>query len=320
VPRAFDDIFRSQRELNRLMAGPLRDIINRQTELSRLTEGVGQVINRQGELAGLGKGIHDVINRQNELGRLTEAVTLASGLQYDLLHRVIRQFETDLWRDRLGWFQGLPSTFRWQPRPTATPNLADWSVTDLRRAHAISTAEGIPFAWVLRSEIARKLLDAPDAEARRDILLARAADVVDDIRDTIEELPASPERTHLADALATYEDGHWRSAQAHAAVIADSTVCAVEGLGRKTAVLEAQRPIGKALVREIARLLVLGPSAVIFARFLVDRGDPVPSYFNRHASSHTLDHAQWNEANALIGLMYATSIATEFLTDPPLES
>jgi hypothetical protein len=49
-----------------------------------------------------------------------------------------------------------------------------------------------------------------------------------------------------------------------------------------------------------------------YSKYYCDRGDSVPSFFDRHASVHTVSKTQYTRANAVHGLMLVTSLTKYF--------
>lgn len=49
----------------------------------------------------------------------------------------------------------------------------------------------------------------------------------------------------------------------------------------------------------------------VLAQFVPTHGEPVPGYFNRHATVHTLDPVQYTATNALVGVMLIVTTMRE---------
>lgn len=50
------------------------------------------------------------------------------------------------------------------------------------------------------------------------------------------------------------------------------------------------------------------PVWAAYRQFWTSNGDPVPRTFARHASAHAVSSAQYNRANAVLGIMLVTSL------------
>ncbi|WP_157746499.1 hypothetical protein [Micromonospora inositola] len=188
----------------------------------------------------------------------------------------------------------------------------------IREVKELADDEGIPLCWVPRAEVIDVLRKAEPGR-RRNILLKHRAEVLDDCDQALNAVTA-PELSDYATAarkvVAALRDGHDEPAQAFAMNVVDSTLRGTlfasvpQNRFYKPMVtqIEASRDCVMADFRQSA---ALWPLLRVFDTFHPDKGDPVPSLANRHATAHTVARVQYTPVNALIATMLATSVVRE---------
>ena len=198
---------------------------------------------------------------------------------------------------------------RWVPT-----NLRD--VWRLDEVATVAVEEGIPLSWVPRSEVVVALLDATDPDARRQILVDRQDDILQDCLDALESINHewAVECTEAVKALGA---GFPSPAQSHASNIIDSIVLGLHGRhGRQHAQDQATGAFREMPLQLAAENLSLRPLFLAFARWFPDSGDPPPDHFARHATAHAVGHpGVFDPASALIAVMLATSLTVQYAPD-----
>lgn len=190
-------------------------------------------------------------------------------------------------------------------------------------AAALSDNEdGIPVAWVPRTEIVEALLlQDGNSDDRVDLLLDRTDDILDDCDAALSANPTAAAREVLH-AVAALRAGHVGPAQSHGSNLVDSIVLHVfsdaprrrVGNARADATRRAVEPLpaGAIAVTAVVERIVLGPLVQGLGRWWPDR--PVPARgFNRHVTSHAAHRdGVFSDFNALVVVMLATSLATHY--------
>ncbi|MFE4258203.1 hypothetical protein [Streptomyces sp. NPDC056883] len=183
--------------------------------------------------------------------------------------------------------------------------------------------EGIPLAWVPSAPVIHGLLAAPDARARLRVLEANTEEIVAACRKALSEVsqPGLQQQVALLeDCLAMVEADLPAGAQALAASVWDTVYRAV---WRADPLLktpgwfkykEVTRKLPKADLDDSTLLAfrhacVLAPIVKGLEEFR--DGHPIPSAFNRHATTHAAGASQYTTANALTVLMLAVSLVRE---------
>jgi hypothetical protein len=177
--------------------------------------------------------------------------------------------------------------------------------------------DGIPLAWVPRSDIVVALVHAEGIERRRAILADREADILQDCFTCLDEIDTPDLAEFVAnarEAARAFQDQHAKPAQALAAVVLDAVLrllfaapsFSYGGIRRQLAGVWDNAPL-----RYMRSALVLAAIPGALEQFWPDRGDPVPVRFNRHASAHTVHAGQFTRTNALVAIMTITSLLRE---------
>ena len=192
------------------------------------------------------------------------------------------------------------------------------SVRDMGDAWDIALAEGIPFSWVPRPEIATALIDADSPQERLRILSERQADVLEDCDKVL--APLSGERaTQCRSAVDALRRGSYGPAQSHASNIVDSIVLDLEvDHPRRVAVDLANRDISDFSFRIAAEMLTLRPLDRAFVEWWPQSGASVPDHFSRHATAHAVGRSGvFDPQYALIAVMLAASLVAQFERNLP---
>ncbi|MHB1535066.1 MAG: hypothetical protein ACYC1D_10790 [Acidimicrobiales bacterium] len=195
------------------------------------------------------------------------------------------------------WFQRLVSPF--------TPEVLDgvrrllesarppnWAEVDTEKAQAL-VAAGWPIVWVPRGSVVAALIAAPDDTARRKIIIEQADDIADDIADDVANAVGNLRSEELSflgslaeEAVHCARNEQLGAAQATATVVTDTIAGKVWRLKSHQLQELARRDLDDVPIRSLLRVLCCAVLARVFEQFWVERGDPEPDRYNRHASIH----------------------------------
>ena len=209
------------------------------------------------------------------------------------------------------------------------PNLH--GLEDVRDVLTLTHAEGLPLVWVPRQEILQLLIEAPDADSRREILLSHRDEILGDcvavlndvkplLNDCVSTL--SPMCLEWAkesgEAARSLRAGLVGPAQSHAANVTDSIVPHMSWfLGDKPkrghAIKRADEDVDDiASLTLLMNHLALRPLVCAYRRWRPGTGQPPPDQFARHVTAHGVGHPNvFNEYNALIAVMLAVSLTRQ---------
>jgi hypothetical protein len=175
---------------------------------------------------------------------------------------------------------------------------------------------GWSLAWVPRSVVITELLAAADDKTRSSVLLARKTEILEDLVACLGEVadPSLQESREIAiEAVECYREGKVRGAQALATNLFSTLIHAnleQESFAQARAAFTKDDPmhvnIGR--FRLVAILRTAGRAIDVY------RGkpnEPVPTVFNRHASTHKVGDTQYTPINALTSLLLVVSLLRE---------
>lgn len=166
--------------------------------------------------------------------------------------------------------------------------------------------EGIPFCLVPDADTVLALLEAPDAAARRAVLVERAGPIFatcNDILDLCAHPAVAGYGSFIRKAIRAHLDGHPEAGQALATNVLDRLVNEHPNKGQLVNKNEAHR-ILEALPHRDAYFWQPIPGAHAKA---YSTTDPVAG-FSRHATTHQVAEIQYSAANSVHAIMLATSI------------
>lgn len=171
--------------------------------------------------------------------------------------------------------------------------------------------------WAPGPQVIDELL-AADSSDRADLLLRRKMTVADDVAESAAQV-SHPILTHPArmiqQAALAFRDGHWEAAQALASTTLTAVLDALHdglSLRRRSARYQEQaKEWEEQSYLSLRQVLVRWFIGLALDGFDVRQGDSVPTRYNRHASVHTVDPAQYTEPNALSALLVANAYVHE---------
>jgi len=200
-----------------------------------------------------------------------------------------------------------------QPRPTYP---TDW------KSRALAENETLPLTWVPNTELTYLLAEAWTADERAELLIEHSSVIVADCHAVLADFD---NETHLVTGLRTaldaYEAGFHDPAQSYAASILDTALREALTAPKRWSYPNVKKLLhtGKdwrSVAMRSARLL---PTSValrgLLEDFWTERGDPIPTRPNRHASAHAVHPDQYNQVNAIKFLMLTTAMLAEMEYD-----
>jgi len=196
-------------------------------------------------------------------------------------------------------------------------NLRDLSVDDLEKVFRVNVEDGTSLAWAPRAAIVEEILQAPDIEARGDILVAHAADIAADVEESLARILV-PEhaqlRSMLQEAAGALRARLYSPAQAAACLAFDTIMnvhmlnfLAYSGKKNRDQTRSHFRPVDvddwdELSFAELELVLVGAGIATAFEHWHAGSG---PASFNRHGSVHHVDDGSYSPAHAVRALLIA---------------
>lgn len=175
----------------------------------------------------------------------------------------------------------------------------------------LATGQGIATVRAPRQKIIRALFDAPEDEALG-VLMENRTDVLDDIEQAIEQIPAGV----LADwpvlarkSLEAYRAGHEEASQALSAALLTTMIHEMEGryLAKARRTFEELEP-DQVAMRKFRLAVILRAVATTISE--TEGEEP---QFHRHASIHHASLDQYSSANALSALLLISNLVRELV-------
>ena len=249
---------------------------------------------------------------------------MARTIEEALNHSDIQRIQ-DLLADTANWLSSVVQA----ALDAIPPNLH--GLEDVRDVLTLTHDEGLPLIWVPCHEILQLLIEAPDADSRREILLSHCDEILEDcvtvlddikplLNDCVSTLPPmclewAKESGEAARALQT---GLVGPAQSHATNVTDSIVPYMSWFladkpTRGHTIKRANEDVTDvASLTLLMNHLALRPLARAYRRWRPGSGQPPPDQFARHVTAHGVGHPNvFNEYNALIAVMLAVSLTRQ---------
>ncbi|WP_410622293.1 hypothetical protein [Amycolatopsis sp. cmx-8-4] len=223
---------------------------------------------------------------------------------------------TERWREIFSSLVTL--SVEWFP-----PNL-DAALPSYEQLEVMLVDEGIPLAWVPRSDTVRSLSNAATAVERRRILGRRWRGIAGDCASVIAEVDHADlrdSRGFAMDCVRALQDGHSNAAQALAANLLDSLMQRHMTNARRVDLTRNElKKNGTRFDLDGHKLrvaLTFAPVWYAHAKYRPDQGDVIPRVFGRHPTVHGVSRTQYSRINSIIGLMLVTSVLKYFDVELP---
>jgi len=175
---------------------------------------------------------------------------------------------------------------------------------------------GWSLAWVPRPSVIDDLLAATDSAARGQALLAHEAEVLDDLDLCLAEITDADLAETLkaaTEAVGSYRDGRVLAAQALATCLFTTLIhvnLEHKTFGAARDAFTEHDPMHVNIGR--FRLVAIQRSAGrAIDKYMGEPGEPIPTTFNRHASTHRVGATQYTRLNSLTSLLLVVSLLRE---------
>ena len=191
----------------------------------------------------------------------------------------------------------------------------NWSeVEDWRRGTTFVEESGWGIVWLPRSEVVSALLDAAPDD-RESVLVAHGPTLIEDALECVKAIQ-HPELRFLGECVAeiaeSIRDERHRAAQALAASVLTELIQGILGHKRLAEVHTTYgQPWEEQSIQLLRFALITSTIPKALSNFYRDKGNPMPSAFNRHAVAHGASPVQFTELNALVGLLLVTALTRE---------
>ncbi|MBJ7902792.1 hypothetical protein IF655_05715 [Streptomyces sp. DSM 110735] len=305
-----------------------------QTDVREFTR---KVASNQQTLQKLREGVVKQIPDLSQFGKKTAALAATSALARRDMGEQIRRLaratvpftaaEQDFARNlgrvldahRQTWSRNLGNLVK-QALELIPANLRSLALEDLREVMRINEEDGTSLAWAPRVSIVEELIAAPDIDARSAVLVARIAEIANDV-DASLAVVTLPEhqilRSLVADSVSALRVGLYGPAQA-AATTALDTLLYVHVLDylqhdpergkadtRKHFQALDVEEWNDASVAEVELVLVGAGLLTAFRSWRRGRGRPS---FNRNGSIHQADDGAYSPAHAVRAVLMAQAL------------
>jgi hypothetical protein len=192
------------------------------------------------------------------------------------------------------------------------PNLVALEALKLQDVEKVVMADGIALYGVPRTSIAEALILADSAAKRRELLGRRWKAISADCRETLtncESEDVAPYVVFGLAALDTLDSGSDRAAQALVGALIDALVTAYFGADRYEHTPNRRTTTNAAYEEFTVReFIAMAPIWQAYQQYHVEKGDPIPRTFSRHATAHTVNPRQYSRRNAIQGLLLGCSL------------
>lgn len=181
---------------------------------------------------------------------------------------------------------------------------------DIDRVVTVIQDDGLPLVWVPPAHVVAAVLAAPGRQARVDVLLEHADELVPDCRRVLTEVNAERMARQLPlapRALDAFEAGQHEAALTLAVVVTDAVVATWIPGGfeavAKSVQFDPKRPV------HLLRLgAAVAPLKNFKQRYFAEKGDIRPDALNRQVTVHYADAEHFTRGNALVACLLMTSV------------
>jgi hypothetical protein len=249
-------------------------------------------------------------------GIRTGLAGLGQQISFDVPADVIEQFRR---------FDGQLIDFAKRAATLLDDSVADnWPDGEWSEVIECVEATGLALVWVPREQVVVELLREADDAGWNLVLLNHRDDIIDDCRSCLDAVDVNawddPEESRtVADQVGALRDacdalGARLSRPAQTTAGSVITTALQHIVGYK--VMKARRELERHSLHEMPVVLIRWAVTAYALRCALDtyqpeNGDPIPTRFNRHATAHSLGGVQFTDANAIAGVMLATSLMRE---------
>jgi hypothetical protein len=250
-----------------------------------------------------------------EVRRSIEALQGSLAPRVSEIARLINQANLERTRELLAVASEIGKANRELRERAFPPNWTDFSMDEIKACVEFMDETGYSLVWVPRGEIVRELLATP-VDRREQVLVESAAAIMEDLDGALAEIRHTELielRDHVADSVAAFRDGHPRAAQALATSVLTTAMHVHLGLKRfKDARDEFSKRDPMEVEVTLFKIAAIYKTANRAVETYMGKDDePIPTIFNRHASTHRVSRIQYTKANAIAALLLVTSLLRE---------
>lgn len=231
----------------------------------------------------------------------------------------LAQFVAPAWFDGLreivnAQISGVLSGLDWEQLRRRTLVPANWPTEfedHLPIIQQALNAEGLPLAWVPRREVFLKLVTAPTAEERLEILRDHRGEVLEDCAQIVENLEDDFMAAQIPlahDVVAACRAGHWRVAAVSAVVIVHAVVENLEWSTNPQGLMKNHGFAAPSTLEELIERATRAPFVSFYVEWHRKSGKPQPRGLARNVVSHRVTDAHLDEYNCLIAVMLMASL------------
>ncbi|WP_447949188.1 hypothetical protein [Microbacterium aurum] len=257
-------------------------------------------------------GIAEILRAQESLlAGLPDYSGILSGIRTDWFEALEPQIDfTATLQPILEMFRSLD----WDSitRPLRVPdNWPDDIHENLPELVDMVNRDGIPAAWVPRSEVLTLLLDASAGDERSEVLIRHRDEILDDCTEWLEDLAdpvLDPILSIAREVLGACRNGFWKVGAISAVQVVHSIVESLHWVSdrqrvAKHHILTMETPYARMLEQATRAPLVL-----FYDDWNPLSGKPRPAHLTRHVVSHRLGEDQVNERNCIVAVMLMASL------------
>lgn len=214
------------------------------------------------------------------------------------IQSLIGSLQTEQWRD-------------WLRRAHRPSNWTDEIEERIDDVIAVVNGEGVPVAWVPRTDILKALLDASSPDERSLILIDHRDEILEDCQTVLSRVDEGSDVPTLPIAhkvLAGCQEGHWEIAAISAVAVVHGIVEALRWAfdQQKVAAHHSLRATDSTdrLMEQATR----APLVRFYDEWNEKSGKPRPAHVTRHVVSHKLAPDQVSERNCIVAIMLMCSL------------
>lgn len=184
-------------------------------------------------------------------------------------------------------------------------------LSDLPQLLEIVNNEGIPVAWVPRSTILKKLIDAASPEARSELLVTHRDEILEDCIGWLEGLDdelVNPLLPMAQKVLTACADGHWEVGAVTAVFVTHSMVETLRWVSDRQRVRKFHELTMQLPASQLLEQATRAPLVKFYDDWNPKSGQPRPAHLTRHVVSHHLADDQVSARNCVVAVMLMASL------------